>query len=55
MMAGDKAVLNFLDVSELESIPSPVKTKLEDVLNKYQSECDDIKVKYERLRVNSGD
>ncbi|CAC5399713.1 TPR [Mytilus coruscus] len=52
-MAGDKAVLNFLDVSELESIPLSVKTKLEAVYNKYQDENDDLKVKYERLRVNS--
>ncbi|XP_071164585.1 nucleoprotein TPR-like isoform X1 [Mytilus edulis] len=52
-MAGDKAVLNFLDVSEQESIPLSIKTKLEEVYNKYQDENDDLKVKYERLRVNS--
>ncbi|XP_063410496.1 nucleoprotein TPR-like isoform X2 [Mytilus trossulus] len=52
-MAGDKAVLNFLDVSEQESIPLSIKTKLEEVISKYHDENDDLKVKYERLRVNS--
>ena len=53
-MAGDKAVLNFLENSELESIPLPVRNKLEEVFLKHQAEHDDFKNKYEKLRVNSG-
>ena len=53
-MAGDKAVLNFLEYSELESIPLPVRNKLEKVFLKHQAEHDDLKNKYEKLRVNSG-
>ena len=53
-MAGDKAVLNFLEYSEVESIPLPVRNKLEEVFLKHQAEHDDLKNKYEKLRVNSG-
>ena len=53
-MAGDEVVLNFLDSSELDIIPQAIKDKLENVFRKYVGENDDLKIKYERLKVNSG-
>ena len=54
-MAGTTALSNVLDSKELDSISPAVKYKLEVSLGSKVSELEDLKGKYEKLRVNSGE
>ena len=54
-MAGTTTLSNVLDSKELDALSPSVKYKLEVALGSKVSELNDLKGKYEKLRVNSGE
>lgn len=55
MAGNNESQSKMFDTTELKSLPSELKTKLESHINSLETELDELKSKYELLKVDAGE